>query len=331
VKSLIPTILIVLLLGFTGMIYAQDETPEATEEATAEVTPEIAPEATIEPVEFPGPGAYTLRGNIGRFERVYRVYIPDSYAPANDPVPLLFVFHGAGGTGTNIASISGFTNLADQEGFIAIFPDGVNTIWDDGRPPDPNIGPVDDLRFVSIMLETLTRSLNIDHTRIYAAGYSAGGMFSYRLGCEMADYFAAVASVASTFPEYLVNNCDNTPPVPVLIIQGTDDPVIPWVGVRGGYLSAAASLDYWQTHNGCITVTDITPQADADSDDNTRILTQGRTDCENGADVLLYGIFFGGHTWPGHPIDAPFDLGSTSMDIDATQVIWDFFVAHPHG
>jgi polyhydroxybutyrate depolymerase len=322
VKSLIRTLLIFVLVGLAGIASAQEATPE--------VTVEITPEATIEPVEFPGPGAYTLRGNVGRFERVYRVYIPESYTDTDDPIPLLFVFHGAGGTGSGIASISAFHELADQEGFIAVFPDGINTIWDDGRPPDPNVGLVDDIGFVSGMVETLTRSLNIDATRIYAAGYSAGGMFSYRLGCELPDTFAAVASVASTFPEYLVNNCDGTAPKPELIIQGPDDPVIPWMGIRGGYLSAAASLDFWGNHNGCITATDIAPQADTDSDDNTRILTQTRTDCEDDADVQLYGIFFGGHTWPGHPIDAPFELGATSMDMDATQVIWDFFTAHPH-
>lgn len=325
-KPVIPTIIIALLLGFAGFVSAQETTPETTFEATAEVTPEATPQV----VEFPGPGGYSVRGVVDRFERVYRVYIPNSYTSDADPVPLLFVFHGAGGTGVNMASISAFTDLADQEGFIAIFPDGVNTIWNDGRPPDPSIGPVDDIGFVSHMLETLTRSLNIDPARIYTAGYSAGGMFSYRIGCELPDQFAAVASVASTFPEYLVDHCDDTPPVPVLIIQGTDDPIVPWVGVRGAYKSAAASLDYWQDHNGCTISTGIIPLPDADADDGILVLSQGVGGCKNNADVQLYGLVFGGHTWPGHPMNAPLELGETGLDMDATQVIWDFFDAHPH-
>jgi polyhydroxybutyrate depolymerase len=188
---------------------------------------------------------------------------------------------------------------------------------------------VDDIGFVSHMIETLTRSLNIDLTRIYAVGYSAGGMFSYRLGCELPDQFAAVASVASTFPEYLVDHCDDTPPVPVLIIQGTDDPIVPWVGVRGAYKSAAASLDYWQDHNGCSTSTGIIPLPDTDVNDGIRVLSEGGGGCDDNADVQLYSLLFGGHTWPGHPMNAPLELGETGLDIDATQVIWEFFAAHP--
>jgi polyhydroxybutyrate depolymerase len=314
--------LCVLLLG-GGIVRAQDA--ESTAEATAEATPEVTPFI----IEFPGPGGYTLSGTMGRFERVYRVYIPESYAEADDPVPLLFVFHGAGGDGINIAQISAFNHLADQEGFIAVYPDGINRIWNDGRPPDPSIGLVDDIAFVEAMIQALDNALNLDLKRIYAAGYSAGGMFSFRLGCALPDRFAAVASVASTFPEYLSNNCDGTPPMPVIVIHGTDDPVIPWVGVRGGYLSAAVTLDFWQAHNDCTTAVEIQIEDDVDTDDGTRVLSEAHTDCADGADVQLYSIFFGGHTWPGHPIQAPFDLGLTSMDMDATQVIWDFFSAHP--
>jgi polyhydroxybutyrate depolymerase len=315
--------LMILFLFAVGITYAQDSTPEVTPEATSETTP-------LPTIEFPGAGAFTISGGtVAGFERSYRVYIPESYETAEAPVPLLFVFHGAGGTGVNMAKISAFNEIADVEGFVVVYPDGINYIWNDGRPPDPNIGPVDDIAFVSEMLRVMTASLNIDPARIYATGYSAGGMFSYRLGCEMSDQFAAVASVASTFPVYLNTNCEGTPPVPLLVIQGTDDPVVPWMGYKGGYLSAEDTLDYWQAHNGCESIVPLTPIDDTDPDDGTRILTEGRGECENGADVLLYGVFFGGHTWPSHPIEAPFDLGPTSMDVDASQVIWEFFAAHP--
>ena len=313
------------VLQVGGIVRAQESTPDVTAEATSEATPEATPYR----VEFPGPGGYTLRGTMGRFERVYRVYIPASYEDAAAPVPLLFVFHGAGGDGVSIAEISAFNDLADQEGFVAVYPDGINRIWNDGRPPDPSIGPVDDLGFVTAIIEGLMGGLSIDPNRIYAAGFSAGGMFAFRLGCELPDHFAAVASVASTFPEYLMNNCDDTPPMPVLVIQGTDDPIIPWTGVSGGYLSAAATLDFWEAHNNCKISTGLLVEADTNVDDGTRILSEARNDCADGADVQLYGVFFGGHTWPSHPIQASIQLGVTSMDIDASQVIWNFFAAHP--
>jgi len=126
-----------------------------------------------------------------------------------------------------------------------------------------------------------------------------------------------------------MNDCEDTPPVPLLVIQGTDDPIVPWMGVSGGYLSAADTLDFWETHNDCTTSTNLMVEADTKADDGTRTLSQASTDCADGADVQLYSIVFGGHTWPGHPIDAPFELGLTSMDFDASQVIWEFFAAHP--
>ncbi|MBZ0287313.1 MAG: hypothetical protein K8I30_06845 [Anaerolineae bacterium] len=317
--------LLCLSLLLAGVAFAQDATPEATPEVTAETTAESTPEAIV----IPGPGGYTVSGMVGGFPRVYHIYVPEAYGDGESPVPLLFVFHGAGGTGVNIASLSDFNAMAEAEGFVVIYPDGINRIWNDGRPPDPAIGPVDDVDFVSDMLDTLMAALNVDSSRIYATGYSAGGMFSFRLGCELPDQFAAVASVASTFPVYLSQNCDGTPPVPLLVIQGTDDPVIPWIGMRGGYLSATATLDYWGAHNGCQTTEALTIQDDVDPDDGTRVLLSAHRDCTADADVELYGVFMGGHTWPSHPISAPFELGLTSMDMDASRVIWDFLAAHP--
>jgi polyhydroxybutyrate depolymerase len=340
-KFLIRALLCLSLLLLAGVAHAQDATAEVTAEATAEqtaeataeatpdVTPEVTPEATPYEIVIPGPGGYTVSGTIGGFQRSYHIYVPKSYDADGAGAPLLFVFHGAGGTGVNMAAISDFNTLADSEGFVAVYPDGINRIWNDGRPPDPAVGPVDDVGFVLVMIQTIEKNLHIDPKRIYATGYSAGGMFSYRLGCDLPDQFAAVASVASTFPEYLSNNCNATPPMPLLVFQGTDDPIIPWIGYQGGYLSASATLVYWGDHNACQSTRAFAPQEDTDPDDGTRILSAGRGDCAANADVQLYGVFLGGHTWPGHPVEASFDLGITSKDIDASQVIWDFFASHP--
>jgi polyhydroxybutyrate depolymerase len=111
----------------------------------------------------------------------------------------------------------------------------------------------------------------------------------------------------------------------VIVIQGTDDPIVPWRGAPGGYLSAADTVAYWSLHNQCDTYNGITLDDDVDPDDNTRVLRESFTGCEDSADVMLYGIFYGGHTWPGGPIRAPFELGATSGDIDAARVIWEFF------
>lgn len=285
---------------------------------------DLTPEATSEPSPtFPEPGSYTAREQYGDLERRYRIYIPAAYAERDEPAALVLVFHGAGGTGAWIESFSGFNELADEAGFVVIYPDGVNGAWNDGRQGDPRVGAVDDLAFVSDMLAYLRQTLDID--RVYATGYSMGGMFSFRLGCEMRDQISGVASVASTFPEYLLNTCRDTPPVPVIVLHGTDDPVVPWQGVRGGYLSAANSLTFWGLHNECQTASALEVLADLVTTDGTIVLRESQTDCTDDADVVLYGVYLGGHTWPGRPIEAPFELGNTTLDIDAAQIIWNFF------
>ena len=117
--------------------------------------------------------------------------------------------------------------------------------------------------------------------------------------------------------------------MPVLIIQGTSDNVVPFYGVprQGlGYMSAADSLLYWSLQNQCQTSSGIDPLEDTAPNDGTRVLLQTATDCANNADVMLYGVYFGGHNYPGHVLGL--ELGTTTFDIDATEVIWDFFNAH---
>jgi polyhydroxybutyrate depolymerase len=161
-----------------------------------------------------------------------------------------------------------------------------------------------------------------------------GGMLSFRLACELPERIAGFASVASTMPEYVIPYCNGSPPVPGVIFQGTDDQVVPWRGVSRqgiGFLSAAVSLLYWAQHNDCTGSGALRILPDLVPEDGMRVLVERYTDCADNADVTLYGVFYGGHTWPGRPINAPFELGGTTGDIDATRLIWEFFDAHPKG
>jgi len=124
--------------------------------------------------------------------------------------------------------------------------------------------------------------------------------------------------------------CTQGENMPVLIIQGTSDTVVPFYGMPRnglGLMSAANSLLYWTRQNECQTQSGIETLEDVDPNDGTRVILQTATDCANNADVMLYGVYYGGHNYPGHSLGV--DLGTTSLDIDATRVIWDFFAAHP--
>lgn len=294
--------------------------------------PSLPVTAQDTPVDgFDEPGGYTIGFVIGGVERSINVFIPESYAADGAPVPLLIALHGAGGTGQGMASFSGFNALASEEGFIVVYPDGHNGAWNDARP-DPRVLQVDDVRFISLMIDFLAERLNIDADRVYAAGYSMGGMMAFRLGCQLRDKIAAVASVASTFPAYQLDACLFARPVPVLVIQGTEDSVIPVGGYRDSYgnrlmLSADETMRYWAESNGCQTAVRLQFLADADAEDGTRVRRESYDGCADGASAELLRVTGGGHTWPGHPIQTTFELGVTSMDIDASAEVWRFFEA----
>ncbi len=318
-KLLLISLVAALLL--VSVAAAQD----ATQEATPEATP--PPNALS---EFPGGGSYTVRQGENGLQRSYRVYIPTSYDATGAAVPLVLVLHGAGGSGEITESFTGFDALADQQNFVVAYPDGYQNVWNDGRTGDPRISSsIDDVKFLSDVIDFLEYKLHIDAQRVYAAGYSMGGMMSYRLACELEGKLAGVASVASTMPMYLLPNCNQTPPLPVVVFQGTDDPIIPWVGIPNGYLSAAQTLGFWGNHNQCNPHFTIDSLTDTATGDATRVLYQTLAGCVDHADVSLYSIYFGGHTWPGHPFQASASLGLTSQDIDATALMWQFFQDHP--
>lgn len=314
----------------TAEAESTDEAEAADEaESDAAEEPEATPETGPAPIPtFSGPGIYTVGNLSNGLERSYIIYIPESYDETADPYPLIFAFHGAGGTGASVATYSDFNTLADEENFIIVYPNGVNRVWNDARVGDSRVGNIDDVGYISSVIDYLSETLNIDEARVYATGHSMGGMFAFRLGCELQDKIAAIASVASTLPEYLLPACVNAAPIPVLVIQGTDDEVIPWSGIPGngrGYLSALNTMRFWVVHNECSVDGEFTTEPDRDRNDGTRVMVERYTDCTDGADVTLYGVYHGGHTWPGHPITAGNEIGVTSMDIDATRITWEFF------
>jgi polyhydroxybutyrate depolymerase len=261
--------------------------------------------------------------------RRYFLYMPQS-ARVGRPAPLVLVFHGGGGQASGIAPHTGFSRLAQREGFVVAYPQGLNGRWNDGR----GIAGAthDDVGFIRALLDTLDREIGIDARRVYATGISNGAMFSYRLACDLPGVFAAVAPVAGAMPADLTAGCETTAPVSVIAFQGTADPLMPYEGGgvalrRGRVLSAERSVAFWGKVAGCAP----SPTRAAALDevmDGTRVRLSTYPGCQESRAVELYTIEGGGHTWPSGPAAAR-RVGRVSREIDATETIWEFFVRHP--
>lgn len=269
----------------------------------------------------------TLR--VDGVERGYLVFLPPAYRPGY-PIPLVLVFHGGGGRASGIAPHTGFSRLAEREGFVVVYPDGLGRRWNDGRGV---AATHDDVGFVRALLDTLAHTLALDPRRIYATGISNGAIFTYRLACDLPGVFAAVAPVAGAMPVDLVPACGHAEPVSVLAMQGTADPLMPYAGGgvgrrRGRVLSAERSVGFWATAAGCAGTPATAPEPDLTPADGTRVHLTTYAGCRDGRSVELYTIEGGGHTWPGGP-PVGGAVGRVSRDVDATPVIWSFFAQHP--
>ncbi|MBL8147606.1 MAG: hypothetical protein JNL34_14595 [Anaerolineae bacterium] len=287
--------------------------------------PAAAQEPTPTPLTLPA-GRYSVKDTANGVERTYLLDIPESYvAGPSLPAPLVIVLHGTGGAGATIAGYAGFDAIGERERLIVVYPDGLNASWADGRPGGEG---TEDVAFISRMIDALSAALTIDPARIYAFGHSTGGTMAQRLACALPGRIAAVGSVAGPMPEYLKPECDGSPPVPILLIQGTDDSNFPWRGIPNTFLGALATRDYWARHNQCGISSAQTPLPDAAPDDGTIAILEQFTLCASSALVDFYGVYGGGHTFPGHPFPGSALIGPTSMDFDAAEVLWSFFESH---
>jgi polyhydroxybutyrate depolymerase len=267
--------------------------------------------------------------------RNYRVYIPSSY-DGKKPVPLVLALHGGGGAGRGMNRLTKFNDLAERHGFIVANPDGLYRHWNDGRQSGAaESRKVDDVGFLSALIDRLSRDYRIDAKRVYSTGISNGGFMSQRLACELSDKIAAVGVVAATMGRELAGKCNPRRPVSVLLIHGTEDPLVPYEGGRvqvrrgGEIISAPEAVRKWVELNECA----ATPKTDSLPDaveDGTRTRREVYAVCNDGTEVVFLAIEGGGHTWPQGPQYLPARrIGRTSQDFNASQVIWEFLAAHP--
>ena len=278
------------------------------------------------------------------------VYVPAGVSKHRS-LPLVLNLHGSNSNGASQMDISDLRAVAEKKKFVVAAPNGDIPLPSQQTPPDPNGSwawnvpgvpttagqfppPTarDDVAYLSRVIDTVSEQLCTDDDRTYATGYSGGARMASALGCRISTKLAAIAPVAGvragradpanpTVPE--AADCTPQVPVPVIAFHGQQDPVNPYEGrptdLRWGY-SVPVAVQTWAQINGCGTSGKTT----VISEHVTRLRYQR---CDDRADVELYTVSDGGHTWPGSPVTSPFPPQPT-QEIEAAEIMWSFFAKH---
>jgi len=269
-------------------------------------------------------------------ERMFLVYTPT--CQMQYPAPVVLAIHGGGGNARSMDKLcGGITKLADKEGFVVVFPEGISKCWNDGRTVNQKHG-FDDVMFIEKMCDKLVADGVADPKRIYTTGISNGGFFSQYLALRIPDKIAAAASVAATLSDVHEPMMTHKP-VPLMYILGVEDPLVPYNGgriggkilwgSRGQAVSAERSIDFWIANNGLAKSKTSEAVQDAFPDDGTKVHFSEYGQPGSPGEVAVYVIEGGGHTWPrGWQYLPVAVIGRTSQEMDANKVIWEFFKTH---
>ncbi len=291
----------------------------------------------------------TFKISHGGYERNYAVFTPSITPVRGTKIPLLIALHGGGGSAEDwpLYTDFGFEKLAEEDNFIVVYPDAIDGNWNDQRNVSrfySHANNVDDAGFLATLIDTLIRKYSIDSKRVYMTGASNGGIMAHYFASVYADKVAAIAPVISNVAKNLEGKMYPSRPVSVLVMNGTDDPILPWNGgditlgnkENGAVLSTSESLGIWAKSNGCGDAGTPVKVKDLHPFDGTKVSVTTYKKCEANTDVVLYTIQGGGHAWPGKA-DALSILGriivgsitgKKSKDIEACTEIWNFFKTH---
>ncbi len=289
---------ILFILSF--LAYALSSTPAYSAPplqttATPEDEPVTADDGSVVPGDYVG----TIFSD--GIQRQYFLHIPTGYDESTQ-MPLLISYHGFTGDPFSHARYTGFSELADKEGFIVVYPAG----WQAG--PDEPLGWfshanaedefVDDVRFTRDLITFLLDSYAVNPARIYISGFSNGGGMANRIACDMSEEVAAVTAGGGTHLDE--DLCEATRPVPILGLHGRNDDVTPYDGLPGVLEAIPEWAMEWAERNGC------SPEPSVDVDQN--LTMEIWQDCTDDATVALYTWDNWGHQWP----------------IDGAEIVWNF-------
>jgi len=263
---------------------------------------------------------------VGGRERTFVEYVPKTLKPG---APLLFVLHPSGGDAAGMRQYSNyeFDELADKHGFLVVYPDGFDNTWNDcrgGSPFSSKALKIDDVGFIEKLIDYAASTHNIDKKRVFAMGWSNGGQLAYRLALEKPEDFAGVAAISASVPVKQNLDCGQLDkPIPVMVINGTADPINPYRGGMvnlggaqlGNVLSSEDTAKYWAKlldATGQPETTKLPHKGGPTSVTRMSWLKAGKPV------VVHYSVPNCGHSMP-----------LSGEDLDSPVAIWDFFSQLP--
>ena len=282
------------------------------------------PAPTATPASTPTPAPTLQAGDsqhtikVDNLDRTYLLHIPPGLE-SGKPSPVVIALHGFDNEHffevTDLQNMTGFGDISDKNGFILVYPSGDSGFWNVGggccgSSADKDVNEAD---FMRQIIKDIGAVATVDPKRIYATGFSMGGMLAFRLACEMSDTFAAVAPVAGSL---LYGPCQPAQPVSIMQVHGKADTSVPYTGGLGGFMTGTfkfppvdSTIAAWAQLDSC--------SSSATTDQQGVAVHTAFPGCKAGSSVELYTIDVLGHNWPSQYV------------IPVSQMIWDFFKAHP--
>jgi len=274
-------------------------------------------------------------------ERTYIIYVPAAY-DGSEPWPLVMNFHGYAINGFTQMVWSDMNPVADTAGFLVVYPDGrpvVSTTpnippeglgWNVSVPEDTffvSVESVDEVKYTNALLDHIAGEFSIDPARVYATGWSNGGMMASVLACELSDRIAAIAPVGATGS--IDRPCNPDRIMPILYTHGTDDLIFSYSEGSSDFLLGVPDyLDFWADLKECAAMPDTTMVPDTVSSDSTTVDIITWNDCSS--ELIHHRVVGGGHNWSGGSPAQPGFLGFVNRDIHSSVEAWRFFSQFEH-
>jgi len=283
--------------------------------------------------ESPRPGTSARSLVSAGLKRCYLLHLPPDY-DGDQSLPLVISLPGFTSNPKGQEYLTRWNEVADNEGLLVVYPQGTSfpLRWNSSTAFTDS--DVDDIQFIADLVDEVSNIMAVDPSRIYVDGMSNGGSMANRVACELAGKVAAVGVVTGP-PVEPPGGCYPERPIPLIAFYGTEDPLVAYEGGIApesfisklihrssppvSFPSVTSYIEEWADRDGCSPVPELIPaQGDASG--------VRYTGCKATSEIVFYTIEGGGHAWPG---GRPTFVGKTSRDIDASQVMWEFFKAHP--